>query len=136
MMNEHKEFKEKLSAYNTERAEERMREEVNMPKKDRSVKLEKIYEFQFYENYEALTQFRVKIQKIVDSFETVPQNMKDRLEEMLDTGFRNWSFTDFRQFFNAFLKRELDDIEGIASEVASKSFEEVTEYMKVFVKRF
>ena len=48
---------------------------------------------------------------------------------MVCTGFTEWSLGDYKQFFKAFSKRELNDLEGIASEVDSKTTEEVAAYL-------
>ena len=66
----------------------------------------------------------------------MPDDLKRQYYEMLATGFADWSLTDYKQFFKAFRKRELNDIEGIASEVESKSTEEVATYLHIFEKRF
>ena len=66
----------------------------------------------------------------------VPQDLKNRYESKLATGFTSWSLADYKQFFRAFRKRELNDFEGIASEIESKSTEEVATYLKVFGQRF
>lgn len=52
---------------------------------------------------------------------------------MLETGFTDWTLGDYKQFFKAFRKRELSDIEGIASEIETKTPEEVSAYMRVFL---
>ena len=103
-----------------------------VPSKDRTIRVEKVYEFQFFDNFEALLQSGQQIQKMIDNFEVVPEELKARYYEQLYTGFVDWSFTDYRQFFKAFRKREIDDIEGIASEIDSKSTEEVEAYLRVF----
>ena len=58
--------------------------------------------------------------------------LKDRYESMLETGFTEWTLSDYKQFFKAFRKRDLNDLEGIASEIETKSTEEVATYLKVF----
>ena len=52
------------------------------------------------------------------------------------TGFPNWNKTEYARFIKAFRKLELGDIEGIALEVETKSFDEVSAYMEVFLQRF
>ena len=66
----------------------------------------------------------------------ITDDLKRQYHEMLATGFTEWSLTDYKQFFKAFRKRELNDIDGIASEVDSKSTEEVAAYLGVFTQRF
>ena len=66
----------------------------------------------------------------------MPDDLKRKYQAMLETGFHNWSLSDYKQFFKAFRKRELTDLEGIASEIESKSTEEVAQYLRVFVQRF
>ena len=62
----------------------------------------------------------------------VPFELKDHYESMLATGFTEWTLSDYKQFFKAFRKRDLNDLEGIASEIETKSTEEVATYLKVF----
>ena len=62
--------------------------------------------------------------------------MKDRYEAKLATGFSHWTLADYKQFLKAFRKRELNDLEGIASEIETKSTEEVATYLKTFGQRF
>lgn len=107
-----------------------------LPQKDKSIQLQKIYEFQFYDDFETLQSLSQKIQKLIDSFQVVTQDLKDRYQAKLDTGFSTWSLQDYKQFFKAFRKRDLDDLEGIASEIESKTTEEVASYLKVFGQRF
>ena len=67
-----------------------------VPQKDKSIELVKIYEFQFYDNFEALQGLSQKIQKRIDSFELVPDDLKRQYYEMLATGFADWSLADYK----------------------------------------
>jgi hypothetical protein len=40
-----------------------------------------------------------------------------RFQLALETGFSDWVLKDYHEFLKAFKKRNVDDIEGIASEV-------------------
>ena len=56
---------------------------------------------------------------------------------MLATGFPNWMIIDIQQFVRAFLFNEDPyDIQQIASEIESKTIEEVAVYHKVFLQRY
>ena len=63
----------------------------------------------------------------------IPDELKSKYYAQLETGFYDWSLCDYKQFFKAFRKRELTDLDGIASEIESKSTEEVAQYLRVFV---
>jgi hypothetical protein len=59
-----------------------------------------------------------------------------RFKLALETGFADWTLKDYHEFLKAFRKRSVDDVSGIASEVQSKSEEEVQHYLNVFLLRF
>ncbi|EED17707.1 SNF2 family helicase/ATPase, putative [Talaromyces stipitatus ATCC 10500] len=61
------------------------------------------------------------------------QAEKARLSEM---GFLHWNRRDFQQFVNGSAKFGRTDYEGIATEVDSKTPQEVKEYAKVFWDRY
>ncbi|KAE8553452.1 chromatin remodeling complex Adenosinetriphosphatase [Talaromyces marneffei ATCC 18224] len=61
------------------------------------------------------------------------QAEKARLSEM---GFSHWNRRDFQQFVNGSAKFGRTDYEGIATEVDSKTPQEVKEYAKVFWDRY
>ena len=107
-----------------------------LPQKDKSIQLVKTHEFQFFDNLEGLQTLAQQIRKMIDNFEVVPEDMKDRYHAMLATGFAEWTLPDYKQFFRAFRKRDINDLEGIASEIESKSTEEVAAYLRVFGQRF
>lgn len=54
----------------------------------------------------------------------------------MNTGFTDWTLSDYQRFIKAFRKCELGDIEGISRMVETKTPEEVTIYLEVFLKRF
>ena len=66
----------------------------------------------------------------------MPEESKASYQAMIDTGFTEWSLTDYKQFFRAFRKRGLADLDGLASEIESKSVEEVAAYALVFEERY
>ena len=55
---------------------------------------------------------------------------------MLSQGFSDWSGKDYAQFIKAFKRRPIEDVEGIASEIDTKSLEQVQHYLNVFLTRF
>lgn len=107
-----------------------------LPKKDNSIKLTKVHEFQFFDDFEALTQIQAKIQRTIENYELVSEHLKEQYQKQLETGFLEWSYVDYKQFFKAFMSYEIDDLEGIASEVDSKSVQEVAVYLRVFMQRY
>jgi hypothetical protein len=52
---------------------------------------------------------------------------------MLQTGFVDWSQDDYANFLGAFKTREIDDFEGIASQIESKTTDEVEAYLTTFL---
>jgi hypothetical protein len=44
--------------------------------RDKSIKVPRFYEFQFYSDFEALQTIATEIQKILDSFQMVPEDLK------------------------------------------------------------
>lgn len=66
----------------------------------------------------------------------VPDELKLRYKAKLETGFYDWSLSDYKQFFKAFRKRDLTDLDGIAGEIETKTTEEVAAYLRIFVQRF
>ena len=51
----------------------------------------KTYEFQFFDNLETLQSTGQKIQNLIDTYQVVPEDIKDRYRNMLATGFTEWS---------------------------------------------
>ena len=51
-------------------------------------------------------------------------------------GFTQWSRQEYATFIHSFRNRELGDVESIAADVGTKSVEEVSAYMEVFLRRF
>ncbi|GAD95603.1 SNF2 family helicase/ATPase, putative [Paecilomyces variotii No. 5] len=68
----------------------------------------------------------------------VPLTEEEQAEKarMSEEGFGHWNRRDFQQFINGSAKFGRTDYEGIATEVDSKTPEEVKEYAKVFWKRY
>ncbi|KAL1978727.1 hypothetical protein VTN31DRAFT_1586 [Thermomyces dupontii] len=68
----------------------------------------------------------------------VPLTEEEQAEKarLSEEGFGNWNRRDFQQFINGSAKFGRHDYEGIATEVDSKTPEEVKEYAQVFWKRY
>ena len=62
--------------------------------------------------------------------------MKQEYADQTSQGFSEWTQRDYLQFIKAFRRRPIDDVEGIASEVDSKTTEQVQHYLNVFLTRF
>lgn len=105
-------------------------------KKDKSVKLSKLYEFQFYDNYEELQELSNEIQTMQDTFQTIPEELKEKFKALLQTGFYEWTIREYQAFIKGIRKNQMSDIEAIAKEVETKTAAEVEDYMKVFMVRF
>ena len=75
-------------------------------------------------------------QEAIDSAEPLTEAEKERKLKMQDQGFGSWNRRDFQQFINGSGRYGRKNYEMIATEVDSKSVEEVAEYAKAFWKRF
>lgn len=68
--------------------------------------------------------------------EYVAPELIQEIENIRSTGFIDWSTSDYDKFLKSFIKRSINDIEGIASDVQTKKPKEIVKYMKVFMQRF
>lgn len=93
------------------------------PKKDKSIIAQKCFEFQFYPDFDKVQALSLKIAKLQDNFEIIPDQVKDEYNEQIEQGFSDWSQRDYVQFIKAFRRRPIDDVDGIASEIDSKTAE-------------
>lgn len=68
----------------------------------------------------------------------VPLTEEEQAEkaQLSEEGFSHWNRRDFQQFINGSAKFGRTDYEGIATEVDSKTPEEIKEYARVFWKRY
>ncbi|MFH4978831.1 hypothetical protein AB6A40_005540 [Gnathostoma spinigerum] len=74
-------------------------------------------------------------QKKIDAAVPLTDEEINEKNELLTQGQSNWSRRDFQQFVKANEKFGRHDLENIAKEIDSKTFEEVEEYAKVFWDR-
>ena len=51
----------------------------------------KVYDFQFYENFEEVKEYSEMLKKKIDNYQNVTEEEIQRLKEMLSNGFHNWS---------------------------------------------
>lgn len=107
-----------------------------VPKKDRTIKIPKVFEFQFYDNFEELQALGKKIQTAQDNYKIVSEEDKERFRELAATGFFDWTLKEYQAFIKGIRKHHFADIESIAREVETKTSEEVEEYLKVFMVRY
>lgn len=75
-------------------------------------------------------------QLAIDNATPLTEDEQARKAVMSEQGFGHWNRRDFQQFINGCAKFGRDDYKGIATEVDSKSPEEVKDYSKVFWKRY
>jgi len=75
-------------------------------------------------------------QDAIDNAEPLTEEEKERKARMQENGFGHWNRRDFQQFINGSAKFGRTNYEGIATEVDSKTPEEVEEYAKAFWKRY
>lgn len=73
---------------------------------------------------------------MIEAFEMVPEDLKQRLNSHYVTGFCDWTSGEYQKFIRSFKKRDLGDIDGMAEDIESKTPEQVAAYMDVFLKRF
>lgn len=110
---------------------------VERPAQDLSVNLKrKYFEFQFYPDLERLQELSLKIQKLQETYQDVPDELKEEFEDQLSQGFPEWTSREYHLFIKSFRRRPLNDYEGMSSEIKTKTADEVKEYMEVFLKRF
>ncbi|PAV80506.1 hypothetical protein WR25_02935 [Diploscapter pachys] len=75
-------------------------------------------------------------QKLIDGAEQLTEEEQQEKAELLTQGQNEWSKRDFTQFIRAIEKYGRTELENIAKEVDSKSFEEVKAYSEKFWDRF
>ena len=64
-----------------------------------------------------------QITKLIDNFETVPENLKAEFSAHLASGFSDWTQTDYGKFFRAFMRYEIGNIDAIVQDMDSKTQE-------------
>ena len=75
-------------------------------------------------------------QENIDTAEPLTEEEKERKTEMQAEGFGHWNKRDFQQFINGSAKFGRTSYDGIATEVDSKSPEEVEDYAKAFWRQY
>ena len=121
--------------------EKRQREEKKKwlelhPKKDKSIEIPRLYEFQFFDDFEGTVALAERIKQKINNYEQVTEQEKAQFEAMVNTGFTDWSREDYQSFLSAFKQNEIDDVEGMAAEIESKTAEDVERYLTTFLQRF
>jgi hypothetical protein len=67
-------------------------EEVKVvQRKDKTIKIPRLFEFQFFENFEELQALARRIKGMQDNMQTVPEDDKEHFRELASTGFINWT---------------------------------------------
>lgn len=67
-------------------------EEVKeIKRKDKTIKIPRLFEFQFFENFEELQALARRIKTFQDNFQSVPEDDKELFRELASTGFINWT---------------------------------------------
>lgn len=75
-------------------------------------------------------------QQMIDQAEPLTEQEQAEKEQLASEGFGDWNKRDFQQFINGSARYGRNNFEMIALEVDSKSPEEISEYSKVFWKRY
>lgn len=83
-----------------------------------------------------LIELKETFDKLYEDLKDVPDELQNEAEEKQKEGFLNWTKAEFDRFLRAFMKRDPDDIYRFASDVRTKTPEEVQEYMQVFLNRY
>ena len=65
------------------------------PKKDKSIKIPTLHEFQFYDDFEATVALGQRIKQKIDNYETVTEQEKSEFEAHISTGFVDWNKADY-----------------------------------------
>jgi len=110
--------------------------EVSKEPKRTTIKIPKLYEFQFFDNFEELQDLATKIQNAQAVYKPVSEEDKERFRELASTGFLDWSKTEYQAFIKGVRKCNLGDVASIAKEVETKTLDEVEEYLRVFMVRY
>ena len=77
-------FHDRAAADGSNRLHDRPQaEQIEIKTRDKSVKVPKVYEFQFYSDFDACKSLCKQIQTLIDSFERVPEELKSRLAQHL-----------------------------------------------------
>jgi hypothetical protein len=58
----------------------------------------------------AIKESSQEIKRIIAQQREVPDNYRQEFFDMYDTGFTDWSPTDYQQFMKAFKKKAIQDI--------------------------
>ncbi|KAL2115532.1 hypothetical protein VTJ04DRAFT_9787 [Mycothermus thermophilus] len=75
-------------------------------------------------------------QQEIDNATPLTEEEQEEKQRLAQQGFGDWNRRDFQQFINGSAKFGRHDYEGIATEVDSKTAEEVKAYAQVFWKRY
>uniref|UniRef100_A0A183CH16 Global transcription activator SNF2L1 n=1 Tax=Globodera pallida TaxID=36090 RepID=A0A183CH16_GLOPA len=79
---------------------------------------------------------QVEEQERLDAAEPLTEKEEEERHKLLDSNeFADWSRREFRQFINANERYGRHELEDIARDVETKSYDEVVRYAKVFWKR-
>ncbi len=100
------------------------------------IKIPRLYEFQFYDNFEEIQALADKIRINQEAFKPVSDEDKQRFRDLASTGFFDWSYKEYLAFIKGIRKHHVTDVEAIAKIVETKTPEEVEEYLRVFLVRF
>lgn len=75
-------------------------------------------------------------QQEIDNATPLTDEEREEKDELSTQGFGQWTRRDFQQFVNSSAKFGRNDYKGIATEVGSKTAEEIKAYSKVFWQRY
>ncbi|KAF9916163.1 hypothetical protein BX616_004467 [Lobosporangium transversale] len=75
-------------------------------------------------------------QALIDAAEPLTEEEIAEKEELLQSGFENWSKRDFISFYKACEKYGRSNLADITTEIEGKTLQEVKAYSKVFWKRY
>uniref|UniRef100_A0AAF5D643 Uncharacterized protein n=2 Tax=Strongyloides stercoralis TaxID=6248 RepID=A0AAF5D643_STRER len=83
-----------------------------------------------------IAKIRKELQKKIDN--ALPLTVEEQAlkKELIKQGFSNWGKKEFNNFVKACEKYGREEYEAIASEIGTKTCEEVVEYSKVFFLRY
>ncbi|GAA6060422.1 hypothetical protein JCM10212_002190 [Sporobolomyces blumeae] len=85
---------------------------------------------------EQLEEERAAEQAAIDSAEPLTEEEKQEKEELSGLGFTDWNKRDFQSFIRGSELYGRDNFEGIASELPSKTVDQIKEYASVFWDRY
>ena len=83
-----------------------------------------------------MQELHLKLEKMEEANEEIPNEVFEEYERLRATGFFNWISAEYHRFVKAFRRYAVDDFDSIAAEVQTKTADDIQAYMAVFLARY